>query len=58
LQGLYYFDNVTADIGIVSKLPIDGYRWEVDIVLAEKEDKTVFCTKTGIVVHSKRRQFG
>jgi hypothetical protein len=58
LQGLYYFDNVTADIGLVSKFPIGGYRWEVDIVIAEKGDKTVFCTKTGIVVNSRKGQFG
>jgi hypothetical protein len=54
-RGVYKFNNVTANIGIISRFPIGGSLWDAQIKFLDRKDKVVFCANTGIVIKEAQK---
>jgi hypothetical protein len=55
-KGVYKFNNVTANIGIVSKFPIGGHLWAAEIKFIDSNKKTIFCGNSGIMIKDPRKR--
>jgi hypothetical protein len=55
-KGVYKFNNVTVNVGMLQRLPLSGATWQARIELLGENDKVIFCGNSGIVVKDASRK--